>query len=74
MEPFVLFPRVEDPVVGEVAVADDGAEGKDGFGAGDGPPAADLLPVMSSLSAIKWRAAPATAPLAIGQPPARAWS
>lgn len=27
----MLFPRVEDPVVGEVAVADDGAEGEDGL-------------------------------------------
>ncbi|MFE7113718.1 hypothetical protein ACFU98_47180 [Streptomyces sp. NPDC057575] len=57
-----------DPVVGEVAVADDGAEGEDG----SAPGTVHLLPVMSSLSAIKWRAAPSTAPLAIGQPAARA--
>jgi hypothetical protein len=33
-----LLLGVEDPVFGEVAVADEGAEGEDGLSAGDAPP------------------------------------
>jgi hypothetical protein len=33
VEPLVLAGQVEAPVVVEVAVADDGAQGEDGFGA-----------------------------------------
>jgi hypothetical protein len=37
VEPLVFAGEVEAPVVVEVAVADDGAQGEDGFGAGEAP-------------------------------------
>jgi hypothetical protein len=37
VEPLVLAGEVEAPVLGEVAVADDRAEGEDGFGAVQAP-------------------------------------
>ncbi len=39
VETFALSVGVEDPVLQEVAVADEGPEAQDGFGSGDGPPA-----------------------------------
>jgi hypothetical protein len=37
VEPLVYAGEVEAPVVVEVAVADDGAQGEDGFRAGEAP-------------------------------------
>jgi len=38
VEPLVFAGEVEAPVVVEVAVTDDGAQGEDAFGAGEAPP------------------------------------
>ena len=69
-KPLVLAGEVEAPVLLEVAVADHGAQGEDGFGAVQAPSgSADVR-----LSPIRWRHAPSMTPVAIGQPAARAWS
>lgn len=51
VEAFTFSVGVEDPVLREVAVADEGPEGEDGFGSRDGPPAAgDIEPVCHQMT------------------------
>jgi hypothetical protein len=70
VEPLVLAGEVVAPVFVEVAVADHCAQGDDGLGALKVPSCSgDVEPV-----AVRWRQAPSTTPVAMGQPAARAWS
>jgi hypothetical protein len=62
---------MEAPVVLEVAVADDRAQGEDGFGAVQAPSrSADIETVGDQVAACSLD----DPPVAMGQPAARAWS
>ena len=64
VDTLVFASSVVAPVRAEVSAGDDGAKSQDGFGSGR----PQRAPVMSSRSAIRWRQAPSTAPVAIGHP------
>ena len=52
VEPLVLLGQVVAPVVVEVAVAEDGAQGEDGFGAVESPACSgDVEPVADQVAA-----------------------
>jgi hypothetical protein len=71
VEPLVFAGEVKAPVLVEVAVADHGAKGEDGFGALESPAGSgDVEPVADQVAA----GSLVITPVAMGQPAARAWS
>ena len=70
VEPLVLAGQVVAPVVVEVAVADDGAQGEDGLGALESPACSGDVEAVADQAA----AGAFDDPVAMGQPAAGAWS